>query len=755
MSAHTPAYAAADLTNCDREPIHIPGAIQPHGVLLAVDAEDWRVVMASDNVAAMLGVDLESVLRTPLSSLLGAGVTESIRASVEGERAEVLHLYVEELTTRDAGLPAYVDAAVHRSGDRVVVELEPADGPDAALLSYRVARGAMQRLARTTSVVGLSEGLVNEIADLTGFDRVMVYRFDEDWNGEVIAERRRPDLNPFVGLHYPATDIPAQARRLYTVNWIRLIADISYTPVPIVPVLDPATGSPLDLSHSTLRSVSPIHVEYLSNMGVTASMSVSLVVDGELWGLVACHHYSGPHVLSLDVRAASEFLGQVASQLVAERERADDRDEVHRAEELLAEVQAATSAARAPLETLMESPALTELMGAGGVALCFDGRVTTLGTVPDEASIRRIAELLRRPESHPGSSSHLAALDPALEAVADTAAGALVIGSAPDRWLCWVRPELPEVVDWGGDPTNKQLALAEDPQVRLSPRKSFEKWQQVVRGHSEGWRPWHLDHATALASHLASLLYANSREQVDMAEALQRSVIPSETPRVAGLEIAARYLPAATFQLGGDWWDAFELPGGRMAFVVGDVAGHGVAAATTMTQLRAAVRAHLFGDESPAVVLDRTDRFMDGLFEQLIATVVVGTVEPATGRVVLSAAGHPPPLLIEDGVVSELHVATRPVLGLGVSEAGETEFVLTRGSTLLLYTDGLVERRGVDLGTSLAGLADIAGTGPGPAGMEDWVDGMLLAVPGARDDDTTVLAIRVSPGAGPGVSPAG
>lgn len=745
VSAHTPAYAAADLTNCDREPIHIPGAIQPHGALLALGLDLAEVVMASANAGPMLGVEPDDVPGASLASLLGAEAAEAVRVSVEGARAEVLHLHVEELAARGALLPSYVDAAVHRSGDRVLVELEAADPEGEALLSYRAARGAMQRLSRTASVVELSEGLVREIADLTGFDRVMVYRFDQDWNGEVIAESRRPDLNPFLGLHYPHTDIPAQARRLYTVNWIRLIADILYTPVPIHAVLDPATGAPLDLSHSTLRSVSPIHVEYLSNMGVTASMSVSLVIDGELWGLIACHHYSGPLELSLDVRAASEFLGQVASQLVAERERADARESQRRAEELLTTVQAATSSSPAPLQTLMQISSLADLMDAGGVALCFDGHLTTLGTVPDHASIRRIAELLRRPESQPGSSSYLAALDPDLAAVADTAAGALVIGSAPDRWLCWVRPELPEVVDWGGDPTNKQMALAEDPQVRLSPRKSFEKWQQVVRGHSEVWQPWHLDHAVSLASHLASLLYANSREQVDMAESLQRSVIPVQAPRVEGLEMAARYLPASTFQMGGDWWDAFELPGGRMAFVVGDVAGHGVAAATTMTQLRAAVRAHLFGEESPAVVLDRTDRFMDGLFEQVIATAVVGTVEPATGRVVLAAAGHPPPLLVQGGAAQELQIATRPVLGLGVTGARETELVLAPGSTLLLYTDGLVERRGVDLSTSLALLADLAGRGPGLAGMEEWVDGMLLAVPGARDDDTTVLAIRMSP----------
>ena len=741
--AHTPAYEPATLNNCEREPIHIPGAIQPHGVLLALDS-DLRVAMASENAKEMLGVDLDRLLGAQLGDVLGERAALAIGDSVERTGGESLRLVVEEVAKRHGALGADLDVNVHCSGERVIVEIESALDVTVAMPSYRLARGAMQRLARTSTVLELSDQLATEVAGLTGFDRVMVYRFDEDANGEVIAEHRRPDLNPFLGLHYPSTDIPAQARRLYTVNWTRLIADIDYLPVALTPVHDPDTGQPLDLSHSVLRSVSPIHLEYLGNMGVTASMSVSLVVDGELWGLIACHHYSGPHRPGHDIRAASEFLGQAASQLIAERQRSDVREAELESGRLLNAITGRTSASgpRA-LESLMVDPDLLRLMDATGVALCFDGIVTTLGEVPEEGVVRRVAALLRQDNGRPAASSRLAELDPELADIEDVAAGALVVGSAPDRWLVWFRPELRRVVDWGGDPTNKLLARAEDPEVRLSPRKSFEKWRQDVRGRAESWEPWHLDAAVSISSHLTGLLFLHAREQIDVAESLQRSVIPQTAPQFEGLDVIARYVPASTFQLGGDWWDAFSLDDGRVAFVVGDVAGHGVAAATTMTQVRSAVRAHLFAGESPASALDRTDRFMDGLFEHAVATALIAIVDPVSGRATLAAAGHPPPFLVQDGASQELEIGRRPLLGLGVVAAVESEVQLAPGATLLLYSDGLIERRGVNLGVSLAQLGAIAPPAAKPGEFDRWADRLLAAVPGKRDDDTTILAVRV------------
>ncbi|MGB0100831.1 MAG: SpoIIE family protein phosphatase [Nocardioides sp.] len=744
-SPHAPSYGEVDLTTCDREPIHIPGAIQPHGVLLALDTEH-RVQMASENSAELLGTAAADACGRTLADIVGAGpalvVADRVAAGLPGTPL-VLRLDAVSAPAALAGVA--VDVRLHRSGERLVVELEPLSGEDRAALSYHTARGAMARMASAGSVQDLAGHLAQEVRRITGFDRVMVYRFDPDWNGEVIAEERREDLNPFLGLHYPATDIPAQARRLYTVNWTRLIADLGYVPVPLHPVRDPGTGEPLDLSFSALRSVSPIHVEYLSNMGVTASMSVSLVVEDRLWGLVACHHYSGPHRPSHDARAAAEFIGQVASQVVVERERADAREAALETQAVMAGVTARVSAgADPPLQTLIDDPELLRLMNAHGAALCYDGELTTRGTVVEDELLRRIATVLESPLSYATQTDEIAALVPELSGVPEVA-GVLRIGSASDRWLLWLRPEREQVVDWGGDPTNKLIAAAEGPDVRLSPRKSFDKWRQVVRGRSLPWTTWQVDAADNLGKHMIGLLLMRSREQIAMAESLQRSVVLDRAPDFPGVELFARYQPATTYQLGGDWWDAFGLPDGRIALAVGDVAGHGVSAASAMTQLRIALRAYLFEGHGPGECLDRLDLLMDGLLDQRVATAAAAVLDPATGRCTIASAGHPPLLLVRDGSAVEVGVAARPLLGVGWGAAETTELTLEPGSTLLVYTDGLVEERGADMVQRIDGLRALAGATHAGRSLEQWVDGLLDFQGPEPDDDTTLLAIRLAP----------
>jgi light-regulated signal transduction histidine kinase (bacteriophytochrome) len=742
---HTPAYDPVDLATCEDEPIHIPGAIQPHGVLLAVDPVTQEVAVVSANSGEQLGVPADQARGRSLVELVGDEVaTEVRRRWTEAAFSEPLIVHLPaDLAGALAGVE--VDITLHRSGDRLVVEVESLGRPRSVLLGYQSARAAMGRLAARTTVLDLAEQLASEVGEMTGFDRVMVYRFDRDWNGEVIAEERRPDLNPFLGLHYPASDIPAQARRLYTVNWTRLIADVDYEPVPLQPVLDPATGTPLDLSHSTLRSVSPIHLEYLRNMGVTASMSISLVLDGELWGLIACHHYSGPHRPSQDARAAAEFLGQVASQQIAERARSDARERALRRTSILGRIIGRAAASNdSALDTLLEDPELLGLMDASGAALCFDGRIRTAGTVPGSATASLVAARLLGPEDGAvGYADRLADLVTDPVPGEDLPAGALAVGTLPDRWLVWFRPEMEHTVDWGGDPRNKELAATEDGTVRLSPRKSFEKWREVVSGRSRPWDEEDADTARDLRSRLNGLLLKRSREQIEVAESLQRSVLTDVTPRLDGLDVAVRYTSAASYQLGGDWWDCMPLDEHRVAFVIGDVAGHGVSAVAAMTQVRAALRAYLFAGHDLASSLDELDRFMAVLLGDQIASAQIAVIDRRTRVIEVASAGHPAPLLLPPDPEIPLRPVARPVLGLGSGTAAVTAIEVPPGTTLLMFTDGVVERRGTDLFESLDLLARVAGPGPADQDLEPWLDRLLSALPEPGDDDRTVVAVTI------------
>jgi light-regulated signal transduction histidine kinase (bacteriophytochrome) len=742
---HTPAYETPDLTTCDREPIHIPGAIQPHGVLLALD-ERMRVAAASTNTDRHLGVPADALVGRPLDEAVGATTAEAVLALVDraepGEPARVV------LDTGRGDLDQRLaDVLTHQSGEHLVVEIEPVSTSGTQHVSYRSTRSAVTRLTAAASVEDLTQRLAAEIRSLTGFDRVMVYRFDEQWNGEVVAEEKLDRLNSFKGLHYPASDIPAQARRLYTSNWTRLIADIGYRPVPLHPVRDPGTGRPLDLSHSVLRSVSPIHIEYLTNMGVTASMSVSIVIDGVLWGLIACHHYSGPHQPSLDARSAAEFLGQTASTLIADRERSDQRAAALAARSVLSEIiSTVTSDPRTPHQALMAHPSLLSLFEASGAALHADGETLRVGQLPPESVVTRIAEAMAAEGGQDGvvASQNLAALDPTLAAHSELAAGAFRIGNGPGRWLLLVRPERRQVVDWGGDPTNKAIAAAEGPDVRLSPRKSFEKWQQVVSGRSHPWESWHSQTASELRAHIANVLVQRTQEQVSVAESLQRSVVPYEVPRFDGVELSALYLSAPGSQIGGDWWDALELPDGRVAVVAGDVAGHGVKAAAAMVQARTALRAYLLEGHALGHCLDRLDNLFVRLLDGHTATVVVVAVDPGSGRTEVASAGHPPALLVSGGRTSALDLGRRPLLGVGVVGGRSASVTLEPGDTVLLYSDGVVENRDASIDASIDQLATLAGTGP-DADLEAWVRRLVRETDPTQGDDRTAVAVRRTP----------
>lgn len=763
-----------DLSNCEREPIHVPGSIQPRGVLLAVSDPHHVVEQASENLEQLTGVPWQEALGRPLADVLGAAAAgEVIRsASAFGDLRERNPV---EVTLIVDGRQVPVDALLHRAiveGERprgrggatggtpstsLVVELEPARGPRPFSFpnTYQAVRGTIADLNRASSLQELYDITAQAVRGLTGFDRVMVYRYDADYNGEVVAEAKLDGLNPFLGLHYPASDIPAQARALYEKNWIRLISDVDYVPAPVRPTDHPTSGQPLDMTFSTLRSVSPIHVEYLHNMGVRSSMSISLLRDDRLWGLIACHHYSGPHAPPYATRAAAEFLGSTLSLRLVDRAQ---EDEVRRALRARSTLTSLTAAAldedRTLTDSLLGSPGLLDLLPADGVVVRLQGRTRAAGSeIPLEVAEAVAAWAAARDEDVVATESlHRDA--PHLGAPEELACGALVLPLPEGQFVLWLRGESVRHVDWGGDPHNKAIAEREGDGIRLSPRKSFDRWRESVRGRSEPWTPEQVAEATELRTHLLEALYSRSRSVVRAAETLQRSLL-TEPVQPAGFELAVRYVPAAReAQVGGDWYDVFDQPDGSTILVIGDVAGHDTHAAATMGQLRGLLRGIAYsGSAGPAGVLGQLDAAIEGLRLGALATVLVGRLERpegADGATLLrwASAGHLPPLLRgPDGRVQVLDGA-RPGLLLGVDASRprtEQQVLLEPGSTLLLYTDGLVERRdqvfddGVEL---LAGA--LTELGERPVGeLCDALLGRLL--PDGAEDDVALVAVCVRP----------
>ncbi len=761
-----PPETPIDLSNCEREPIHVPGSVQPRGVLLTVDEPGQVVQQASRNLADLIGVPWQAALGRTLAEVVGVPAAEAIARSVSAF-GDLRDRNPVELTLDVDGGPVPVDAILHRTLLRVaedgvdgdlpaatalVVELEPARGPRPFSFpnTYQAVRGTVAELNRASSLQELYDITAQAVRSLTGFDRVMVYRYDADYNGEVVAEAKAAELNSFLGLHYPASDIPAQARALYEKNWVRLISDVDYRPARIEPVAHPATGAPLDLTYSTLRSVSPIHVEYLQNMGVRASMSISLLREDKLWGLIACHHYAGPHAPPFATRAAAEFLGSTLSLRLVDRA---SEEEVHRALQVRSTLAWLTAATldedRALTDTLLGSPSLLDLLPADGVSVCLQRTAGTRGAPLPDGLAAAIATWAAERGEDVVATDALQSVAPELDVPAEVC-GVLVLPLPESQYLVWHRGEAVRHIDWGGDPHNKAIAEREGDEVRLSPRKSFERWRETVRDRSDPWTAQELAEATELRTHLLEALYARQRSIVRAAETLQRSLLTAP-PRRPDLQVAVRYVPATReAQVGGDWYDVFTQPDGSAVLVIGDVVGHDTAAAAEMAQLRGVLRGIAFDSaDGPARVLGRLDTAIEGLALGALATVLVARLTPSPGgRATLrwSSAGHLPPVVVGPDGDARLLDSGRPDLLLGVlpgTARTESEVELADGSTLVLYTDGLVERRDQLFDAGVDRLRS-AVTELRSAPVEEVCDRVLARlVPDGAEDDVALVAVRL------------
>ncbi|WP_422927191.1 ATP-binding protein [Singulisphaera sp. PoT] len=516
------------LNNCEDEPIRIPGAVQPHGALIAIGAEDGVISHASENLADFFGVAPLDAIGLPLATLFDEVDYSRVADGINRLKDDASPKYL--YTVRPKGGPAGYDAIVHRAGGRTILEFEPmrsAGGASVADL-YRLTQGAVTRLRKASDLGEMYDICAHRVREIAGFDRVMVYRFDDDWNGIVIAESKRDDLEPFFGLHYPASDIPKQARDLYVQNWLRFIADRDYAPVPILPPSGPESPAPLDLSQSVLRSVSPIHLEYLRNMGVGASMSISLLKDNRLWGLVACHHYS-PKYVPYDIRTACELLGQVMSMQLVSREEQERAKYGHRMNSVRLEIaDRLWRMEQVGIALIDVEPTILDLLEASGAAVIHDNEVTRIGLTPAVEEILQICELLEAREVT--EVFHTDSLGSALglPSIGAVAAGLLAISMRKRMrdWVMWFRPEQVREVDWAGDPS--KTVEKGDGAVRLSPRGSFALWKQVVRGKSQPWTASEIAAANDLRRDLAEAMLGRAADLVKQNRVLRRGDVEKE-----------------------------------------------------------------------------------------------------------------------------------------------------------------------------------------------------------------------------------
>jgi light-regulated signal transduction histidine kinase (bacteriophytochrome) len=509
---------ARTLTECAKEPIHIPGSIQPHGFLLALDETALTVAQVSENVRDFLLID-------PLD-LLGKSLDEFLPELDLKER-------LKELVQEDHN-PYYLGDVAFRAGDHesrfamfvhyfdgvLITEFESAGSAAMAYTTmYPLVRTFVEQLQHASSVEALCVLAVREVKRITGYGRVLAYRFDQDGHGQVIAEEAEEGYDRYLGHCFPESDIPAQARRLYQENRIRVIQDAHYQPSPLQPSLNPHTGRPLDLSFAMLRSVSPVHIQYMRNMGTQASMSISIIVNNQLWGLISCHN-SQARPVSFQTRTGCELLGRMLSLQIEAAESHTLTDRRLSLRQMIVQLLAAMADRDSVIEGIAELPdVFLRFAGAAGAAIVSAERCDLIGQTPPRSAVESLVMWL---STHVEDDFHTDNVSRDLPGMGldDYVAGVLAvpISELHSHYLIWFRPEQIQVVNWAGPP-HKPV----DDDGTLNPRQSFTTWQETVRGYSLPWDALEIEGSVELRNAVRGIVLRKAEELADLAEELKRT----------------------------------------------------------------------------------------------------------------------------------------------------------------------------------------------------------------------------------------
>jgi len=494
------------ITNCEQEPIHIIGQSQAHGVIVVCDPKTFKITQCSENVEEILGLSLASVLDSDLSALLSLEVVAKLEKKLAEHR---ILLPVEEIINGNK-----YTIIPHTSDSNLVLDIEPAGQFLHPALLQNQLTAILSEMEGALSIPEMCELAVMQVKELFEYDRVMMYKFDEEWNGEVIAEVKEDNLESWLGLNYPARDIPKQARAIFLKQGVRIISDVNFKPSAIVPAISPITNQPLDISRSELRSVSPIHIEYLTNMKVGASLTAAIVLEGELWGLLACHHYS-PKFINYHQRQTCKFLTQVFSNSLSVKTSKTFLDKFTASEYVRKKLVLQLESISSIREALVKfSPKFTDLIDCTGGAVIQDGKIDLLGITPSKSELHDLYVTLLIGKEELFSTKNLSEHFHPSSSYSKLASGIISVRINDDlnTMLLWFRPEVSETVSWGGNPEKE--GYIKDGVEYLSPRKSFEKWTQQNSGIARRWEDYDLEAIEALKESISHIVIKKQKDKI-------------------------------------------------------------------------------------------------------------------------------------------------------------------------------------------------------------------------------------------------
>lgn len=491
----TPSTATVDTRQCDEEPIHLIGQVQDFGCLLALDGQ-WNISHASANTADYLGRAPEDLLGTPLRALSGSEQLHALRGALQkslitGRGERLFHCRLEQIATP-------LNLSIHHNGDYVLLEIEPSAPYDSA--ADELIRTMLHEFSLIHSYDALVHNVANSFKLYSGFDRVVVYRFGDDASGEVIAEARTDTMPSYLGLHFPASDIPKQARALYQKNLFRIIPDVA-SATHALHLHTGVDATPLDLSMTQIRAVSPVHIQYLKNMGVVASLSLSIIVDGKLWGLIACHH-GKPRTIDFKLRSQLEVFAELFSlelsrQLLAERSRhmATARDTYN---QVIARINTQLPIVDALAE---QFHLLSSLIPCDGVGCLIQQHYAQQGVTLSQPWAKKLASWMIQHTDEPVYpisclEEFFAQAGHDYDTDEHQIAGVLVvkISKHPQDYLFFFRKSVKNQIHWAGNP--KKVVSMKDAQ--LTPRASFAKWVVEHANASQSWSASELEQANSM-----------------------------------------------------------------------------------------------------------------------------------------------------------------------------------------------------------------------------------------------------------------